>query len=61
MSQLARIAAGAATAGSLALIAAGPAMAATPVPGPLLGAGAPVVAVGAVGYWLIKRYRRRGE
>jgi hypothetical protein len=61
MSKLARVAAAAVSIGGVALAAATPALAATPVPGPLLGAGAPVVAVGALGYWLIRRYRRRGE
>jgi len=61
MRKLASIAALAAAAAGLGFVAAAPAIAATPVPGPLLGAGAPVLAVGALGYWLIRRYRQRGE
>jgi uncharacterized membrane protein len=29
------------------------------VPGPLMGAGLPVLAVGYGAYWLLRRYRRR--
>ena len=42
-----------------ALVTATPALAGTVVPGPVLGAGAPALAVIAGGYWLIRRYRRR--
>ena len=42
-----------------AFAAAGPAMAGVAVPGPVLGAGAPALAVIAGGYYLIRRYRRR--
>ena len=31
----------------------------TPVPAPLLGAGAPVLAILAGGYWLIRKFRGR--
>ena len=31
----------------------------TAVPGPLLAAGAPALAVFGAGYWLIRRYRAR--
>jgi lipopolysaccharide export LptBFGC system permease protein LptF len=41
-----------------AIFAATPAIAGTPVPGPVLGAGAPALAVIAGGYWLIRRMRR---
>ncbi|MDB5691386.1 MAG: hypothetical protein JWO81_449 [Alphaproteobacteria bacterium] len=46
---------------ALATVAVEPAMAGivTPTPGPMIGAGAPVLAVFAAGYWLIRR-RRRG-
>ena len=53
------IAAGAAAAGFAAMIAAAPAMAGVPVPGPVLGAGAPALAAIAGGYYLIRRFRRR--
>jgi hypothetical protein len=29
----------------------------TPVPGPMIGAGAPALAVFGIGYWLIRRRR----
>jgi hypothetical protein len=32
-----------------------------PVPGPLVGAGLPVVAVGYGAYWLVRRYRRKSN
>jgi uncharacterized membrane protein len=31
------------------------------VPGPLVGAGLPVLAVGYGAYWLLRRYRRKPE
>ena len=31
----------------------------SPVPGPLVGAGLPVLAVGYGAYWLVRRYRRK--
>jgi hypothetical protein len=31
------------------------------VPGPLLGAGLPVIAVGFGAYWLVRRYRRKSD
>jgi hypothetical protein len=40
-----------------ATVAAEPALASTPVPGPLLGAGAPALALFAVGYYLIRKRR----
>jgi hypothetical protein len=41
-------------------VATDPAMAGSlPVPGPMIGAGAPALALFGVGYWLIRR-RRRG-
>jgi hypothetical protein len=45
--------------GLAALVAADPAIAGLPVPGPLLAAGAPALVVIGGGYWLIRRYRRR--
>jgi lipopolysaccharide export LptBFGC system permease protein LptF len=42
----------------LVFVAAEPALAGSPVPGPLLGAGAPVLAVLAAGYYLIRRRRQ---
>ncbi len=51
-----RFARNAAVAAVAAFAASDPALAA-PVPGPLLGAGAPVLAVLAVGYYLIRRRR----
>ena len=47
-----------ALAGLAALAAAGPALAGTVVPGPLIGAGLPALALFAGGYWLIRRMRR---
>jgi hypothetical protein len=32
-----------------------------PVPGPLVGAGLPVIAVGYGAYWLVRRYRRKPD
>jgi hypothetical protein len=44
----------------LAFVAVDPALAGvTPTPGPMIGAGAPALALFAGGYWLIRR-RRRG-
>lgn len=43
----------------ISLLTASPALAGSPVPGPLLAAGAPALAVFAGGYYLIRR-RRRG-
>jgi hypothetical protein len=40
------------------LIASSPAIAGVTTPGPVLGAGAPALAVIAGGYWLIRRFRR---
>jgi hypothetical protein len=48
----------AAAAGAI-MFAADPALAGNPTPGPLLGAGAPVLAVFAGGYYLLQK-RRRG-
>jgi hypothetical protein len=45
----------------VALVAVDPAVAGvTPVPGPMIGAGAPAMALFGVGYWLIRRRRRQG-
>jgi hypothetical protein len=48
-----------AAAGLFAAVATDAALAGLPVPGPMIGAGAPALAVFAAGYWLIRR-RRRG-
>lgn len=40
-------------------LAAGPAWAGAPIPGPLLGGGLPALAVIGGGYLLIRRYRQR--
>lgn len=48
----------AALAAALAIFAAAPALAGTPVPGPVIGAGLPALALFAGGYWLIRRMRR---
>ena len=45
-------------AAGVSMIAATPAFAGAPVPGPVLGAGAPALAVIAGTYYLIRRYRR---
>ena len=55
---LIRVAAGTAL---VSLVATDPALAGiTPVPGPLIGAGLPALAVFGAGYWLIRK-RRRGS
>lgn len=41
------------------VVAADPAWAGFPVPGPAIGAGLPALALFGAGYWLIRR-RRRG-
>jgi hypothetical protein len=46
-------------AGLFAIVATDAAVAGTPVPGPMIGAGAPALALFAAGYWLIRR-RKRG-
>lgn len=43
----------------LSFLVADPAFAGNPVPGPLLAAGAPALALFAAGYYLVRR-RRRG-
>lgn len=43
----------------ISFLTASPAFAGSPVPGPLLAAGAPALAIFAGGYYLIRR-RRRG-
>ena len=51
-----------AAAGTLlvAIVAVDPAYAGMlPVPGPMIGAGAPALALFGVGYWLIRRRRRQ--
>ena len=52
-------AASAAAIAGAVLIAADPALAGAPVPGPVLGAGLPALAAIAGGYFLIRRYQRR--
>ena len=44
--------------GGAAAAATAPALAGTVVPGPLIGAGLPALALFAGGYWLIRRLRR---
>ena len=59
MKHLKSIAARAAAVAGAAMVAAEPAFAGvTPVPGPVLGAGLPALAVLAGGYYLIRRRRR---
>ena len=43
----------------VSLLVADPALAGSPVAGPVLGAGAPALAVIAGAYWLIRRRRNR--
>lgn len=52
------VARSAALAGCGILLAADPAWAGIGAPGPVLGAGAPALALIAGGYWLIRRRRR---
>ena len=42
-----------------ALVAVEPAFAGVPVPAPVIGIGAPVLALLAGGYWLVQRARKR--
>lgn len=58
MKQLKSIATGAVLFAGGVLFAADPAFAGFPVPGPVLGAGLPALAVIAGGYYLIRRRRR---
>ncbi|HEX8622757.1 MAG TPA: hypothetical protein VF718_12375 [Allosphingosinicella sp.] len=44
---------------AVVVVAADPAWAGLPVPGPAIGAGLPALALFGAGYWLIRR-RRRG-
>ena len=45
----------------VATVAVDPAFAGMlPVPGPMIGAGAPALALFGVGYWMIRRRRRQG-
>jgi hypothetical protein len=61
MASVARFIPGAVTALLASTIALDPALAGVvPTPGPLIGAGAPALAVFAAGYWLISKRRRRG-
>ena len=60
MAKLDRIIRAGALAGVTAFLAAEPALAgAQQVPGPLLGAGLPALAVFAAGYYLIRKRRQR--
>lgn len=59
MKQLRTIAARAAAIAGATMIAADPALAGGPVPGPVLGAGLPALAAIAGGYYLLRRYRAR--
>lgn len=58
MKQLKSIATGAAFFAGGVLLAADPALAGFPVPGPVLGAGLPALALIAGGYYFIRRRRR---
>lgn len=58
MQQLKCVATGAAFFAGGILFAADPAFAGFPVPGPVLGAGLPALAVIAGGYYFIRRRRR---
>lgn len=42
-----------------AIVTADPAYAGQPIPGPVLGAGLPALAVIAGGYYLLRKYRAR--
>ena len=53
---LLRVAAGAAL---VSLVATDPALAGMTVPGPIIGAGLPALALFGAGYWLVRR--RRGS
>jgi hypothetical protein len=44
---------------AVVVVAADPAWAGLPVPGPAIGAGLPALALFGAGYWLIRRRRRR--
>ncbi len=46
-------------AAAVAFVAVDPALASAPIPGPLLGAGAPVLALFAAGYYLLRKRRMR--
>ena len=58
MKHIRGIAASAAAIAAITVVAADPALAGLPVPGPVLGAGLPALAVIAGGYYLIRRFRR---
>jgi hypothetical protein len=46
----------------VAVCAADPAFASpVPAPGPIAGAGLPILAIGYGAYWLVKRYRRKTD
>lgn len=60
MRRIASYVATAAGAAMVSVVAANPAVAGVPVPGPVVGAGLPALAVIAGGYYLIRRHRRRG-
>jgi hypothetical protein len=42
---------------AILVVAADPALASVPVPGPLIGVGAPALALFAAGYYVIRKYR----
>lgn len=60
MRRVASYVATAAGAAMVSMFAASPAVAGVTIPGPVIGAGLPALAVIAGGYYLIRRYRRRG-
>lgn len=58
MKKLKSFSAGAAALVAAAVVASEPAFAGNTVPGPVVGAGLPALAVIAGGYYLIRRFRR---
>jgi hypothetical protein len=59
MARIVKLLAAASGSALVSVIAASPALAGSPVPGPVVGAGLPALAVIAGGYYLIRRRRRQ--
>jgi hypothetical protein len=59
MARIVKLLAAASGSALVSVIAASPALAGSPVPGPVVGAGLPALAVIAGGYYLIRRGRRQ--